>query len=518
MQALEWEQDGRGVSEYGISQSISSLAPDTLEIFRTLANIENVCPRIWEVQSYLPYLENLLTTRSALNIVNPHKATIQLEMAKQMINEDTTRIIDPHHTELLLGYTLKLLKEGRKEVWWSLADKDDIADPQGGTKYSPPLFKHVTLNNIGAKFEELKEYYEKHPESLVKIFPQDGEHPSLCSLILVNEPSEKRLNYKIRPRKYTTDERSESEDPIEINIDLNGPAPIIMINKVEDLKWIQILINSKELFAGLDKIDLRGSYFIQPECMAYGNGNTTKLKFFSDVIWGDKFDKSPADTLCPKFSPILDRLSNAKIVLNSNSPVINKIIQRHTLGYILNNLNINGNLEVLSDQLRQVEAGEPPGNELIIRLLAFALGDNLDLPKYASKIVTLYRGLVELKNVNKIVDDVENGKTKRRLYNVPGLSPDYPVVYVPIDKKTLKKRKRQSLKQHITPITKKISVRARLNLLTQEERLTTAEIFWLTGAIRDGSLLADIQNRLNDSIKILTQYAPTIKRYQSLKD
>lgn len=507
----------RQANEYGIPQSVSSLSPDTLEIFRSLPNIENVYPPIWEIQSYLPYLENLLITRSALNIINPHKATIQLEMAKQEINENTTRIIDPQHTTLLLGYTLKLLKEGRKEVWWSLADKDDIADPQGDTKYSPPLFKHVTLDNIGTKFEELKKYYEKHPESLVKVFPQDGEHPSLCSLILVNEPSEKRLNYKIRPRKYTTDERSELEDPIEINIDLNGPAPIIMINKVEDLKWVQVLINSKELFAGLDRIDLRGSYFIQPECMAYGNGNTTNLKFFSDVIWGDKFDKSPADTPCPKFLPILNQLPNAKIVLNSNSPVMNIILQRHTLGYILHNLNINGNLEILTDQLRQVEAGDPPSNELIIRSLALALAGNLNLPKYVRKIVKLYLGLNELKNANAIItENVNSGSIKVELNHVRGFNPDHPVIYVPTDK-PVKKKKRQSINTHIIPVTNKLSVKARLNLLTQEERLTTAEMFWLTGAIRDGSLLADIQNQLNDSIKILTRYAPTIKRYRSLK-
>ena len=487
----------------GVQPGFEEDQQNCIDIIRHALTEQPAC--ILETPDYLGYLSKSLDKRTKAGIPNPHKATIQYEMAKRNINENTTRVIDSHDIPTLVHYSLYLLRT-HKEVWWSIPHPDDFTDPTGNQNVATPLFKHITLNNFLETFSEWYKFAQANPDSMVKVFPQDGESPALCSLMLIKNDS---LILKVRPGQYSTNERNEKEKPIVIRIDLHGRTPVIILNKIEDAHWVRVFINSKRLFAGLDDIDLKGSDYVQPESMAYGDGAATEFSFITDVISGRKHKRKNAkekNQHCPKFSPVIAKLEKAKIIIrNTNRKAFRTIDARHIAIEELHSLKNPKQLEQLHDSLREVESGDWPNNELVLRLLAQGLQGDLKLPRSAAKIIDLVLAMKLLPNASAIVRG-PNGdyailpirNRKRSADNAVVITTQKSVYLSPNEKHRLseieKCRKQQTGQDNL-----------RLNMFSMDERLSTKEILELLYLLRTGKLLRNIKKQYTRQLKILGQ-------------
>ncbi|PIR99015.1 hypothetical protein COT87_01735 [Candidatus Collierbacteria bacterium CG10_big_fil_rev_8_21_14_0_10_44_9] len=264
---------------------------------------------------YIPYLERQFAIRQNKEIPIPHKAWIQLIMTKLGINEPVTRIIPTDDFSTVLKYTMNLLAQGHTEIWWGTADIDDHSDPQGKQNINPPLYKHIrnfrdVLLNIACAVDFAKD----HPNSFLKVFPQDGPKPAIGSLVVVeNSTGGQWFHLKIRKGEYTTSERKAGDDkPITISIDYTNYPLRVYTNQStsETMYWLQIILKSHSHFEKLDGSNLIGSDYINPEFLIFQNGPDTKINFFTDIIWGSKI-RQLANHKCPKMTQALATINTA---------------------------------------------------------------------------------------------------------------------------------------------------------------------------------------------------------------
>lgn len=266
-------------------------------------------------EKYIPYLEEQFARLQENGKKTPHKAWIQLEMTKLGINESVTRIIPTDDFPTVLRYTMDLLAQGHTDIWWGTADIDDHSDPQGKQNISPPLYKHIrnfqdVLLNIACAVD----FAKAHPNSFLKVFPQDGPKPAIGSLVVAeNQVGGKWFHLKIRKGEYTTSERKAGDDkPIAISIDYASYPPRIYTNQStsETMYWLQIAFNSRGHLKKLDGINLKGSDYINPEFLIFQNGSDTKINFFTDIIWGSKLEKL-VHHKCPSTKRVLATINTA---------------------------------------------------------------------------------------------------------------------------------------------------------------------------------------------------------------
>ena len=464
---------------------------------------------IIEKDDYLDYLHESLDTHTKNDILNPHKAIIQYEMARRNINENDTRVVTMDDPSTLLHYTLHLLKT-HKEVWWSTAEINDFTDPQGEQNAMPPLFKHITMENLVEKFGEWNRFAKNHQNAFAKVFPQDGKDPALCSLILVKND---RLTVKIRPGQYSTNERNEHEKPVVFDIDLHGKKPIVILEKAKDAHWVHVLLNSIRLFQKLDDINLTGSDYVQPECMAYGDGIAKEFAFFTDIIWGTKKRSNVSNkTICPKFAPIIEELPTAKVVIrNKNRKAYEAITHRYAADEELSSLKSDSKLDALHDTLKIVESGDWPNNELVIRLLAQGLQGSVDIPKSAEKIITLSIALRLFKTASTIVHGPEGDFAILPLAG-RNHSTNSTVAITWSDNTYLTKSEKKRLERIETTRKRQIGQsNVRINMLTMaDERLNVREILELLYLLRTGKLHKSIMRQHNEQIEKLSKKLPTI--------
>lgn len=262
---------------------------------------------------YITYLGNHFALQDLQGIPKPHKAWIQLKMAKLGINEAATRIVPCSDIPSSLHYGLSLLASGHKNIWLGTGDIDDFSDPQGLQNINPPLYKNIrNLEGLLLNLACAIDFGKEHPHSYLKIFPQDREKPSLCSLVVAESKGDKNwFHLKIRDNEYTTSERDGVvDDPLAISIDYSNHPIRIYTNKStkKTMHWLEIIFRSHDLFKKLDSLHLKGSSYINPEFMVYRNGKATKISFFTDVIWGSK----KANILsCPHIAPAIKQINRA---------------------------------------------------------------------------------------------------------------------------------------------------------------------------------------------------------------
>lgn len=374
---------------------------------------------------YLNFLEEKCQRVIVAGKQIPHKVTAQLEMARRDINEATTRVVTARDLPTLTHYTNKLLKNGHSDVWWSIADIDDVTDPQGEQSFSPPLFKHVTEDTRAVQIGKLQEYLHRHPDSFVKIFPQDGANPALISMLLTEAVGDHQLTLRIRPGKYTTSERHDAENPVMIDIDFNGEIPVIIMNDRRDKIWIDALLRAIPLFTLLDDIQFTGSHYLQPEFMAYLHDpdGEPDIHFFSDVIWGSK-NPEDGNVSCPTVATHLDSLHRARILIRGqDDDRIALIEKRHALQELFHTLQDPSELARLTDSLRQTESACFPTDMLTLFRLSDLLAGIPELPKPLQKIVLLSKAIRELQCAHLKLTD--------KLARTNAFRADTPLVWIP---------------------------------------------------------------------------------------
>ncbi|MFH2085574.1 MAG: hypothetical protein ABII21_02210 [bacterium] len=272
---------------------------------------------------YIPYLENIFKQYNEKHEPAPHKAWIQLEMAKLGINESETRIVPTNDITTAFHYGMHLLEQGHREIWLGTADKDDSSDPQGKQNINPPLYRHIhNMKDLLFNLVCTLDFAKDHPNSFLKIFPQDKERPSLGSMLISDGEGDKFLRIKIRRGEYTTTERHKrkKDSIVELQVDLNGSIPIVIVKNKSDLIWLRIIFNSLELFDKLDLINTRGSNIINPEFLIFGDGDATEVSFFTDIIFGAKPKSKHYLPTCPRISPIIRKIiSNETRVIFTNT-------------------------------------------------------------------------------------------------------------------------------------------------------------------------------------------------------
>ncbi|KKU44988.1 MAG: hypothetical protein UX62_C0044G0003 [Microgenomates group bacterium GW2011_GWA2_46_7] len=264
---------------------------------------------------YIPYLESQFAKCQKNKLPTPHKAWIQLEMTKLAINESITRIIPTNDFSTVLKYTTYLLAQGHTDIWWGTADIDDHSDPQGKQNISPPLYKHIcNFQDVLLNIACATDFAKDHPNSFLKVFPQDGPKPAIGSLVTTeNSVGGQWFHLKIRKDEYTTSERKIGDDkPIAISIDYASYPPRIYTNQStsETMHWLQIMFNSRSHFKKLDGINLTGSDYINPEFLIFQNGSDTRINFFTDIIWGSKIEPLTHHK-CPSTSRALAMINTA---------------------------------------------------------------------------------------------------------------------------------------------------------------------------------------------------------------
>lgn len=293
--------------------------PSTTEIAREnfASMIDLVNPHnIVSSHDYLFYLGHIVDEDIHNNKPTPHKALFQLIGTNYGITEPTTRIVPANDLPTAFHYGLHLL-ENHEVIWMGTGSIDDHSDPGGCQNLNPPLHKNIrTREDLLDALEKASAFELAHPGSYLKIFPQDKEKPAIGSMVFTSNKHEGNLiHLKVRKGEYTTSERKAGDDrPILISIDLSGPIVKVITNQPthETQYWLNIILNSRELFQKLDDAGLRGSNYINPEFLVFMNGLNTKISFFTDCIWGSK-KESQKNYRCPKTNPLLNKLSSAMV-------------------------------------------------------------------------------------------------------------------------------------------------------------------------------------------------------------
>lgn len=266
---------------------------------------------IISTHDYLFYLGNKIDENTHNNQQTPHKALFQLIGAKLGITEPTTRVVPTKDLATAFTYGLHLLAN-HEIIWIGTGAIDDHSDPSGRQNIDPPLYKNIrTREDLLDALRCANAFEHSNSGSYLKIFPQDGEHPAIGSMVFSNNKKEgKWIHLKIRKGEYTTSERKAGDDkPISISMDMSKPFVKIYTNQStqETNAWLQIIINSQELFQKLDNADLKGSDYINPEFLIFLNDPSRKIPFFTDCIWGSKI-KSMKGNPCPKTDALLSKL------------------------------------------------------------------------------------------------------------------------------------------------------------------------------------------------------------------
>jgi len=263
------------------------------ELLNYIVESENVYD-LTDSDVYVDYLGKIEDTHLKNHGLFAHKAKIQLECRKLGINDENTRIIDPHDLGTLIHYTKHLISLGRT-VWIGSSTIDDMTDPQTGKEnvknksITPPLYRKGinTLEDLYAVLPSINVFKSEHPDMLLKVFPQDMEKPTLTSIVFADNEKERKISFHFRPGKYTPKgERDDSSDqPIDIDVDFNGDIPLIYVNSLDDLDWLEIALASEDIFEKINKINFGSSPVVNIELMHLDNHK--KLDFVTDIIYGD---------------------------------------------------------------------------------------------------------------------------------------------------------------------------------------------------------------------------------------
>lgn len=252
-----------------------------------------------------------------------NKANIQLECQKLGINEDTTRIIAPRDLGTLFKYVKGLTDQGRI-VWIGSSTKDDMTDPWGdksniNNSVTPPLYKKITsLEDLLSILPSINMFKNSHPDMLLKVFPQDGESPTLTSIVFEYNDQSKKISFHFKPGQFTPDGlRSEKASrTIDIEVDLNHDIPLITIENESDLEWVEIVLNSLGMFSKVKQIDFKNSPVVNVEAMHLNSDSF--LRFVTDIIYGNGDKKKKYKQI-----PFLKMLKSIRdgIVVYKKSPI-----------------------------------------------------------------------------------------------------------------------------------------------------------------------------------------------------
>lgn len=264
-----------------------NIPPELYEEITTKESTKNLLDH----KVYLEYLYDLEKKHLEKFGKFAHKAKTQLECLKRNINDEQTRIIDPSDLGTLFTYVKSLIDQDRV-VWIGSSTVDDMTDPQTDKKdlkhcVTPPLYKNGirTIDDLYSVLPSINLFKDQHPDMLLKVFPQDKEKPTLTSIVFTNNDTDKKISLHFRPGKYTPKDRLEGNDhPIDIDIDLNGDIPLIYLEKVEDVKWLEIVLNSLDIFERADEIDFGSTPVVNIELMHLDAH--PKLDFITDIIYG----------------------------------------------------------------------------------------------------------------------------------------------------------------------------------------------------------------------------------------
>lgn len=300
-------------------------------------------------------------------------------MAKLGINQDSTRMIDSLDPSTFIARNIALLTMGHNEAWSSTADEDDETDPTGDGNIRPPLYRGITSEAQLLKvIERAYTFWEQHPHFQFKSFPQDHQDPSLVSTLFTSDDGSRSLSIKVRVGQYTTSERQVARDkPPEIYIDLNSDQPIIIVSKLADLKWLNIIINSREMFVKLDQIRLRGSRLVNPEGMIVGNGN---ISYFTDVIYGAKPSSREYAAYCPSTAPYLDEIAKGSIVLvrGKDDSIIDQVLNYSKAKYYFS---------ILRSHMLEVIDGAPLRANIVRDIINILRFMNYTIPTELSTLI-----------------------------------------------------------------------------------------------------------------------------------
>lgn len=285
---------------------------------------------------YKSYFEECVSSRFVEGLPLPHKAAAQFILFPLGLSEDTTRVVDARDLPTLYRYFKHLLDTGRSKIWISTCIENDINNPSSNPRKEHAILRNDprpvrpkgeppaglnSLDDLDAVMPSLLEFRTRHPELLYKIFPQDRNNPNSVKILAVDNPSERRLILTVRPGENTSSDRTSSDAPAKVlNIDLNGPIPVIQVERREDLGWIHMLINSHEMLKKLDSANFIGSSFIDVEGLFFQSGHHKyKLSLIQDVIWGElKYFDKPVARPCPRVGDMIDQIVSGPVIIATN--------------------------------------------------------------------------------------------------------------------------------------------------------------------------------------------------------
>lgn len=231
----------------------------------------------------------------------PQKAEAQLILQQESLGDPDTWMIPAYDLESITNVIKALLNQGRRNIWIGTVIGNDFADPnappnrESANLYRGPNDKGI--NSIddfyhqfsgGGKNGSIADYAKKHPELVLKIFPQDGRTLTVGRLIAAKDGLTIQLKYTGHLAR-----ESESGNGLYTFIIRHSPTyqeEMVVFCEPTDLPYLQAIINNATDFGLLEVAmshNLPQLTLLNPEFMMRNlhEPKSAQLAFFTDCIW-----------------------------------------------------------------------------------------------------------------------------------------------------------------------------------------------------------------------------------------
>lgn len=307
---------------------------------------------------YYNWLNDRLCTfyQSVDQSPTPQKAQAQILLQREMLGDPNTWVYPANDFETIKLIVGTLLKS-HTNIWISSIIGNDQADPNAPTDRDHPrehakLFRGPndqgikTLNDLtwqwytGAEGNNIAVYYQKHPELVLKIFPQDDKNLSVGRLIAAKD------GLTIQLKKTGHDARdTESGKKVHTYFIRHSPADhsqMLLFCTKPDLPYIQSIVNNSTEFALLEYAtnqSLPNLTLLNPEFMIKNlhTPSKAKLAFFTDCIWSTTKETNGRQYQAIK--TVIDAIPQMPVLsptmmfyLNPNEEAITTIIHEASYG------------------------------------------------------------------------------------------------------------------------------------------------------------------------------------------